>query len=259
MLINQIQKDFSANLLDQKNTAILEHIRQNKILPECRLHIYRNTIFQNLCRTLELTFPAIWKLVGKECADGLALAFVQKKAHLPMSNCLDDWGEKFPLFLRNTKPVSHLVYLHDIAQLDWLKHLSYGATDHPLFDPILLQKALEDHIEKLRLRFNPSVFLHSSSYALKAICDLIDNPTNDKIQVQSVPSYVVIARHEHSVFTHWISKEQFTFLNLLKKRCTLLQSYEYMLKKNPDFNLAEALQFMIKNFLLHNLSLCQVS
>lgn len=251
MLINKIQNDFCASILNQKNTAILEHICHNSILPEFRLNVYRNTILQNLRRALELTFPAIWTLVGKECADNLALTFIQKKTNLPTSHCLDDWGKQFPKFLRNTKPIAHLVYLQAIAQLDWLKHLSYCAADYRPLDPIILQNTLDNHLEKLRLRFNPSVFLYSSFYCLKDIFDLIDNPNkNKKIQLQLVSSYAVIARQNHHVRTHWVSKEIFEFFNQIKKRCTLMQSYEYMLNINPDFDLTAVLQFISKNALL---------
>ena len=133
--IKKIQEYFCEGVLDYKNTDILQHICRNKITPEFRISIYRNTILQNLRHALEITFPAIWKLVGQECADSLAYLFVQDKINLPVSNCLDDWGKKFPKFLQNMKPISHLVYLKDIAQVEWLKHLSYCAKDYQPFDP----------------------------------------------------------------------------------------------------------------------------
>lgn len=249
--IKQIQNDFFDSVLNRKKTAILEQLHYSKILPEFRFNVYRNSIFQNLRRALELTFPTIWKLIGKECADALALTFVQNKNNLPKTNCLDDWGGKFPKFLQEIEAVSHLVYLKDFAQLDWFKNLSYCSSDYQPIDPIKLQNKFDSHPEKLCLRFNPTVFLYSSPYFLKDIFDLIENPTkNDKINLQLIPSYIVISRQHNQVDTHWISKDMFDFFNQIKNRHTLIQSHDYTLQKYPDFDLTTTLQFMLKNGLL---------
>jgi hypothetical protein len=249
--IKQIQENFCAGVMDYQNTDILQHICRNNITPEFRISIYRNTILQNLRHALENTFPAIWKLVGQECADSLAYLFVQDKINLPVNNCLDDWGKKFPKFLQNMKPISHLVYLKDIAQVEWLKHLSYCAKDYQPFDPTKLQKILDNRMEQLRLLFNPTVFLYSSRYFLKDIFDLIEHPDEkDTIDLKPVPCYVVITRHYNHVVIHWVSEEMFNFFSYIKKRFTLIQSYECLLKANPDFDLVAALQFMLKNNLL---------
>ena len=249
--IKKIQEYFCKSVLDHKNIDIIQQICKNKITPEFRLNIYRNTILQNLRRALEMTFPAIWKLVGQECADSLAYVFAQDKMNLPVSNCLDDWGKNFPIFLQNMEPVSHLVYLKDIAQLEWLKHLSYCAKDYQPLDPETVQKTLDNRVEKLRVLFNPTVFLYSSPYFLKDILDFIEQPNEkDTIDLKQAPCYAVITRYYNHVVTHWVSEEMFDFFNYIKKRFTLIQSYESMLKANPDFDLVSALQFMLKNDLL---------
>ncbi|HAT8173706.1 TPA: DUF2063 domain-containing protein, partial [Legionella pneumophila] len=206
--IKQIQESFLKTVLNQQDTAIFEYFCPNEITNEFRFDIYRNTILQNLRHSLEITFPAIWKLVGKECADGLALHFAQDKNNLPTTNCLDDWGEKFPQFLKNNPTVSHLLYLKDIAEIEWLKHLSYCSRDYPVFDPRILQNHLNERVEKLTLLFNPSVFLYSSPYYLKNIFDLIENPQEtDSIDFQQIPSYTVISRQNDQIITHWITQD----------------------------------------------------
>lgn len=251
MSLKQIQQDFHEAVLNRKNTVIAKQIRPNQITPEFRFSVYRNTILQNLRNALELTFPAIWKLVGKECADSLAFAFIQDESNLPITNCLDDWGKKFPEFLQSVKPIAHLFYLKDIAELEWLKHLSYGAADYRALSPVRLQKYLVTHIEELYLIFNPTVLFYSSPYSLKNIFDLIENPVGkDKIDLQLAPCYAVITRQYNQVMIHWVSQAMFDFFNYLKKRFTFMQSCEYILKTNPDFDLVAALEFMLKNELL---------
>ncbi|KTD03307.1 DNA-binding domain-containing protein [Fluoribacter gormanii] len=249
-IIQQIQSDFTQAVFHQNDNELMKHICQNKINPEVRFSIYRNNILQNLCRALEITYPSIWKLIGKECANQIAYMFCQKEKNLPASNCLDDWGANFPRFLQEVNSIEHLVYLRDIAELEWLKHKSYRAQDFKTLNPVKLQKKLEQS-GALRLVFNPSVHLFSSLYSLKEIIDFIEWPDEKKIiNLQHIPCYAVISRQNSQVVTHWISKDLFHWFTCIQNRVTLMQSYEGMCQINPDFDLIAGLQFMLKNRLL---------
>ncbi|ERH41396.1 hypothetical protein N751_17135, partial [Legionella pneumophila str. Leg01/11] len=170
---------------------------------------------------------------------------------LPVTNCLDDWGGKFPQFVQEIEAIKDLVYLKDMAELEWLKHKSYNSADFKALNPLKLQNQLDHCIEEICLVFNPSVYLFSSPYVLKDIIDLIENP-NEKINVilQREPCYAVINRQTNHVVTHWLSESQFYFFNSIKKGFTLMQSFELILKTNPDFDLVASLQMLLKNDLL---------
>ena len=248
--IKQLQQDFAKGVLNKNDITLIQQIRRNAITPEFRFNIYRTTILQNLRNALEITFPAIWQLVGKDCADNLALAFAQEKTNLPNTNCLDDWGAKFPIFLSNFQPIAHLVYLKDMAEIEWLKHLSYCAADDKVLDSRKLKK-LEQSIEKLHVVFNSSVFLYTSSYHLKNIFDLLNNPdASEKIDLLQKQSYAVIVRQQGNVQIHWIAADLFAFLNQLKEGHTLLQAYENTLHTYPQFELVPALQFILNHQLI---------
>lgn len=251
--IKQLQEAFFESVFNKQDTTIFEQFCHNEIAPEFRFNIYRNTILQNLRNSLEMTFPAIWKLVGKVCADALALAFVQDPCNLPKTNCLDDWGEKFPAFLQNNEMVKHLLYLKDIAEIEWLRHLSYCSQDYLVLDSSVLKKHINNSVDKLCLIFNPSVFLYSSPYYLKNIFELIENPFEiSTINFQHLPSYAVIARQKKQILTHWITNDLFHFLCHIKKGSPLGQSYESTLENHPDFNLFSGLQFLLQNELLEH-------
>lgn len=249
--IKTMQNAFCEGVLGQNKDAIIQEIRKTHITAEFRLNIYRTTILQNLRTTLEIIFPGLWKLVGDECANSLAYAFIRDKENFPSTSCLDDWGDKFPDFLNTIESVAHLHYLKDIAQIEWLRHLSYCSQDYKPLDPVLFQKTYNNSLEKLHLVLNPTVFLYSSHYGLKDIFDLIDSPNeHDQVDLQCTPCYVAITRQRNQVVTHWLSKEIFEFLNCINREFTLMQSYECVLEANPDFDLASALQFMFEHELL---------
>ncbi len=249
--IKLIQNDFAKAIFNQSDKNFILQIRSNQTTPEFRLSIYRNNILQNLRHTLEIIFPAIWKLVGKECADSLAYAFCQNEKNLPVINSLNGWGANFPKFLKDIKQIKHLVYLKDIAELEWLKHKSYCAADFKVFNSLKLQKKIKTHANELYLVFNPSLHLFSSAYSLKDIIDLIERPNEiDRINLQLGPCYAVITRKHNQVITHWISHEMFDFFTYIQSRIPLMQSYELTENKHPEFDLVAALEFMLKNHLL---------
>ena len=251
--IQQIQHDFISGVFNQDYDCISKHIRQSNIDAKFRLKIYRNNIFQCLRHALEMTFPNVWKLVGKECADTIAYRFCQNLNNLPLTPCLDDWGNRFPAFLQKIEPIHRLVYLKDIAELEWLQHKSNLAANFKALTPSRLQR-FSHHLETLRFKFNPSVHLFSSGYLLKEIINFIDQPDDKiKINLQRQPCYAVIARKSNHVFIQWISRDQFHFFSTIKNGFTLIQSYEAICSKNSDFDLNLALQLMFKFELLWKL------
>ncbi|AUH72917.1 DUF2063 domain-containing protein [Legionella sainthelensi] len=249
-MMKQIQNDFAKAIFNPNEIEFMKNIRESTIAPEFRLNIYRNNILQNLYRALEITFPAVWKLVGKECANNLAAIFCREEKNLPLTNCLDDWGANFPRFLQSVEPIKHLVYLPDIAKLDWLKHMSYRAPHFKLINCLKGPKELE-FAEKMYLIFNPSVYLFSSPYSLKEIVDLIERPDEKQnINLQSIECYIIISRQYHRVIIHWISQDMFQFFMSIQNCLSLIHAYEAVCKTNPDFNLHAALQFIRENHLL---------
>lgn len=248
--MKQIQHDFAKAIFNPNEIEFMKNICKSTIAPEFRLNIYRNNILQNLYRALEITFPAVWKLVGKECADNLAAIFCREEKNLPITNCLDDWGANFPRFLQSVEPIKHLTYLPDIAKLEWLKHMSYRAPNFKLINRLKWSKELE-FSEKIYLIFNPSVYLFSSPYSLKEIVDLLESSDEKQnIHLQSVECYIIISRQYHRVTIHWIPQDMFRFFMSIQNRLSLIHAYEAVCETNPDFNLHEALQFIQENHLL---------
>ena len=82
-----------------------------------RLNIYRNTMVTGVTKALRLTFPTVHRLVGADFFEGAAVRFIAQ--HPPRAAYLDDYGAEFPEFLRSFEPAAALVYLGDVARLEW--------------------------------------------------------------------------------------------------------------------------------------------
>src|SRR5262245_42793719 len=88
-----IQQQFENALFDvaSKDLAFI-----SSPLSQQRFNIYRQTVFESLRHALEITYPGMWQLLGKTCADNIARYYCSQIEQLPKSGCLDDWGETFP-------------------------------------------------------------------------------------------------------------------------------------------------------------------
>src|SRR5437016_1943269 len=62
-----------------------------------RLAIYRNTFISVLTRALRLAYPAVARLVGDGCFEGLAQRFIAEQP--PSCAWLDRYGERFAALL----------------------------------------------------------------------------------------------------------------------------------------------------------------
>ena len=131
-------------------------------VPAERLDIYRNTFLLTLTRALQLSFPAVRKLVGAEFFEGAAQIFIAE--HLPRAAWLDQYGSAFPEFLRAFPPAASLVYLADVAKLEWAVNAALHAADAEPLDPARLSAVAAEDQGRIRLIATPSLNLIEASY-----------------------------------------------------------------------------------------------
>jgi hypothetical protein len=132
-----------------------------------RLAIYRNNSRSTLVNALRLSFPAVQRLVGAEFFEALAVAFV--RARPPQSACLNDYGAQFPSFVAQFPAAQTLVYLSDVARLEWAVNLALHASDAAALDLSRLATLEPTSLPHLRLRRHPSVSVLSAHWPVDLI------------------------------------------------------------------------------------------
>jgi len=218
--------------------------------PQERFNIYKNTIMFNLSNALSLTFPGIWQLLGKTCADNIASAFCSHPDNFPISGCLDDWGEKFPAFLASIEELKILPYLKDYAYYEWVKHQAYLANKT---EAITLNKLSQIQTEKFvlaRIAFLPSVYSYSSKFPIDEIQKIIDNSNSNAINLSNNQAFAIIYRHKDEINTIWVAKDLWTFFDNLKQGNTIAQAIK---KTLVDFDLTTAFHFLFEKQLIREI------
>jgi len=82
--------------------------------------VYHNNFMSTHTKALREIYPAICKLLGDACFENTATVYVPQ--HLSVSYKLQDYGKIFPDFLELFEPLKNIIYLADVARLEWAIH-----------------------------------------------------------------------------------------------------------------------------------------
>ena len=165
--LRDLQHSLRRSLLLCEDSDAAAYIVADGLAPEQRLSIYRNTFVGALTTALRLSFPAVHRLVGAEFFDGAASIFVHERP--PRGAYLDNYGAEFPEFLTRFPPAASLVYIADVARLEWAVNRALHAPDvEPLTAARLAEVAPGDE-DRICFVPHPSVGLIRADYPVDAI------------------------------------------------------------------------------------------
>ncbi len=162
--------------------------------PQC-LAIYRHTCQSTLINALRLSFPAVERLVGAEFFGGAAYRFIEQC--VPASAYLDEYGEHFVTFLRAMPQAQSVIYLGDVAELEWAVNRALHA---PEVSPLHLQRlsavAPED-LPRVVLKPVPALSLLRLRYPADRIWTAVlsaDDTAMAAIDLKEGPVHLLVER-----------------------------------------------------------------
>ncbi len=234
------QSEFHDALLDP-NGAVPAGLRDGLGQPAgSRFSVYRNNVAVSLTEALQLSFPAIQKLLGEENFKSIAGIFLRQ--HPPRTPIMMQYGGDFPDFLHGFKPLAHIGYLADVARLEQAIRTSYHAADATPIAPEFLQRIPAEDLAAARFVLSPSVQVIRSPWPVHAIWafNMEDGP-KPTAEAQSV----LIMRPEFDPELTPISKGTAEFLLALKSGISLADANQTVLDNDPAFDLSEALGLLL--------------
>lgn len=219
-----------------------------------RCSIYKEAVSYNLVKAVSITFPGIWALLGEECANAVAYKFIKQPENLPATGCLDDWGGQFPLFLKNVQELKSVPYLSDYAKYEWLYHKCFKAADSEAVSNSSLIEQLQDEHQPILIEYLPSVQIFDVKYPIHLIRNIIDNQEETCVHIDADGYYYSIYRTNSSIVLEKISSSLCFFLSLLQLHTSLQSAAEQAAILFPDFNLINALQFIVSREMVFKIS-----
>jgi len=163
----KLQANFSAAIFAPATAQdeISQHIIGSLGLDaEQSLAIYRHSILESFSRVLAGTYPVIEKLLGEDFFNALAKEYAQTMPSLQPD--LGEFGRHFDRFLSEFSATKELVYLPDVAQLEWLWEEVFYADDDPKANFFAMAELNDAALQKLRFNLSASARLLQSNYPL---------------------------------------------------------------------------------------------
>ena len=210
--LRELQLGFAAAVLDGAEGDFDRHIRAAGLAGARRLQVYRNNAALGLSGALEAVFPVTRRVVGEGFFRHAAARYLAR--HPSRSGDLHEFGERFPSFLESFSPAAALIYLPDVARLEWLRGLAYHAPDTAAADPATLGRT---DPRRLRLRLAPSVQAFAAASPAVSLWRL-NQPGAAPEPLRAGPEQALIARNPGlAVLVEPLTAESHSLL------CALLQ------------------------------------
>jgi hypothetical protein len=241
LTLHDTQAAFRRALLADEPEAIAALIAEDGLAAEERIAVYRNNVFSSLTAALRDTFPAVCRLVDERFFAYAAHEFI--RAHPPERACLSDYGGRFADFLAAFPPCRDLVYLPDVARLEWLMNVAAHAPDAAPLAPSLLTAIAPEDAPRLVLQLQLAHGLIVSPWPIDRIwrANRPGAAGEETIDLAAGGVQLEIARIDEDVMLRTLDAAVFAFRHAIARSATLAVAIEAALAAEPRFDPAMAL------------------
>jgi hypothetical protein len=171
LMLRELQERFAQAVLGRDDTVLGQHVLANGMTGGMtgarRLQVYRNNTLASLTEALAAVYPVVRRLVGEAFFGYTAREYIL--AHPSVSGNLHDFGGEFAAFLARFPGAAELVYLPDVARVEWAYHQVFHEADPPPLDLAALAGVSPEHYGALRFRLHPASRLLTSPYPVLRI------------------------------------------------------------------------------------------
>ncbi len=247
----ELQRNFISDCLSgklrQNNILLAKEIDSSFISAQGLMGIYQNSAIANITNSLILTYPVIEKLVGSAFFSAMCREFIY--VTWPKTGNMDDYGVEFPNFIAEFEHAKHLIYLKDVARLEWAFHKSSLANDAIIIDWSALAKVRD--ILKLTFILTPSLSLVHSTFPVDKIWHLNqENASSDfdlKLTDEQVDDhFILLFRKQLKTVVLPITVGEFAFLEAFDNQETFEQAIEIASAKQVGFSVDDSLKKFIE-------------
>jgi len=239
--LRELQGALAASVLQGTDAQLAPIVRADGIGFEGRLQVYRNNTFSSLTAALKDSFPVVCQLVDERFFGYAAQEYI--RAHPPRAPRLAEYGGDFADFVASFEPVRHLIYLPDVARLEWAVNAAYHAADAPTLDPLRIAAVPQDRYPQLTFVAHPSAQIFASDYPVDRIWQA-HQPGSDlnlKIDLSSGGCRLLIDRHDQDIRFLTLDAPGFALAAALCAGASLQEAYEMAAAVDGAFDLIAAL------------------
>lgn len=241
--LHELQSAFARGLLDPAAGAVLAHLRGARGMDAAAgLAVYRNNTFCNYRAALREAYPVVLRLVGEAFFERAADDYV--RATPSVFGDINVYGETFGAFLSAYSGACELVYLPDVARLEWACHCAFGAADAAPLDLARLAEVASERLDELRFALHPSAALLDSPWPILAIwrVNRPDFAGEPRIDLAAGGDRLLVMRRGPDVDLEPLAPAEYALLAALAAGACLGEAVEAALAADAGFDLGDFLQ-----------------
>jgi hypothetical protein len=214
------------------------------------IEVYRNNYRGNLHDTLAAAYPVIAQLVGKDFFRLLTQKFIGQ--NLSRGGNLHHYGAEMASFGAAFEPAQGLVYLSDVAALEWACHCAYFSDDAAALDMSKLAQIPAEQYPDLVLNIHPACHVVSSRYPIAAIWHAHQPgaPGDFHIDLDSGPSNALVSRKDDIVLVSELPDAEAAWLRSIQTGTTLGAATDATLERYSNFDLQSTLLTLLQTGVL---------
>lgn len=232
-------EDFSKALLDPSIAPPTGVGQKNATKPAPkRFSVYRNNVIVSLMDALKAAYPSILAIMGEENFNKLAR--IHATSFPPKSAMMQTYGDEFPEFLKNFKPLRKSPFLVDVAKAEKAWLTAFHALDAEPLKPEVLSGFSPEETMQLSFKFHPATALIKSEFPIMDLFSYrVCKPQND-IDL-SVAQSMLITRPMLEVLAVELDPATTAFFEQLSNGQTLANAINAALELNTDFDASQAI------------------
>ena len=239
--LRELQCAVGRAVLGLDEASIVEAIHGDGLEPAARLAIYRHHYLTSLTEALKAIYPVVCRLVDERFFAYAARGFIDKAP--PREPCLFEYGVAFPEFLAELPAAAAVVYLPDVARLEWAINAALHApAEAPVSRADFAQVPMADY-PRLIFRLQPSLSFLASHWAVDRIwqANRPENETVGRLDLDDGGCRLEIRQQDDAVVFRRLDAAEFDFRKAIADGKSLEAAAAGVLASDPAFDLAKAL------------------
>jgi len=227
--------------------GVATQIARGRFPAERHLQVYRNNVFASLTEALRALYPVVERLVGDEFFRSSAHAYIRR--HPPPSGNLHDFGAAFSEFLAEFPAAQPLVYLPDVARLEWFWHEAFHAAEAEPRALARLSAVPPARHGALRFRLHPSARLLASDYPILRIWQ-VNQPEyrgDSVVDLAEGGVRLLVMRRGLTVAIEPLGAGEHALLSAMAAGKNFAESAEAALAVEPELDLPRSLRRRVRD------------
>jgi len=239
--LRELQSAFARALTAPQAVDVAAFVMAEGIAAERRIQVYRNNLLANLSGAIEAIYPVVRRLIGEALFRKVSRAY----ARAVPSRCgdLHAYGESFPEWLTRLPEMSSLVYLEDVARLEWTYHQVFHAVDAAPLSLAALAEVPADRRHELRFAPHPASALLQSAYPVLRIWQVNqeDWAGEQTVSLDEGGDEILVRRQRGDVEFMRLTPAEYGLLAALRRGGSLEQAVTEALGRDRAFDVGASL------------------